>query len=339
MSPDRTPPDRTRRGVGIEVATGVVRAVAVAGERDLEVVAAAEFPFALNEADSLVLERLVRVRAELGDPTAPARLSWFPPGSTLQRLDVTGRTGPQLNELRVRLDADADISSTLLVDDGPRRWLYTIRWEPDDARRLEDLAERAGFVDVAIEPAPISLARAVDGATTFVRRLAGQEDTFEMALVHGLPAAAASVDLRGRVHPALDVGRPDVTAGRFDELLDDELLASELGDLGNDVLGDRARGGSDQPAAIALAGVPYPRYPDSDVRSAPRQAVALGAAVSAAGFGGISRPVDILAQSTGTDLRPWAIERISDLPDTTADQSPGALRRVGARLLPRRRRR
>jgi hypothetical protein len=320
------------RGVGIEIATGTIRGACVAGDRALEILAAAELPFALHDVDSVVLERLVHLRAELGDPADPVRIAWFPPGSTLQRIDVTGRSGPELNEHRRRLELDHDITSTLLADEGPRRWLYTIRWDGPDARRLEDLAERAGFVDVAVEPAPISLARVLPAEATFARRLAAQEDAFEVALAGGTAIAAASADVRGRIAPALDVADRPVPPERFDGLLDDVVLSTEIAGLD---AGSRAEGAAGD---LVVVGRHHPRYPDSDLRAPARIAVALGAAVAASGAVGVQRPVDMMvhAPSAGT-LRPWAIERVSDLPEASGDDS-GGLRRLSARFVGRRRR-
>lgn len=322
------------RGVGIEVAASTIRGVCVAGERGLDVVSAAEFPFALHDHDSVVLERLVRLRAELGSPTDPVRLAWFPPGSVLQRIDVTGRSGPELNDHRRRLELDHDITSTLLLDDGPRRWLYTIRWDGPDARRLEDLAERAGFVDVAIEPSPISLARVVASGVTFARRLAAQEDAFEVAIAGGTVVAAASADVRGRIAPVLDTAAPPFPVERFDGLLDDAVLVTEIAALGAGTHGEA------EADDLVVVGRSHPAYPDSDVRASARIAVALGAAVAACGASGVQRPVDIMihAPSTGA-LRPWAIERLSDLPDEPGDGESGGLRRLSARLIARPRRR
>jgi hypothetical protein len=319
--------------VGIEIAAGTIRGACVAGDRALEVVAAAELPFALHDVDSVVLERLVHLRAELGDPVDPVRIAWFPPGSALQRIDVTGRSGPELNESRRRLELDHDITSTLLADDGPRRWLYTIRWDGPDARRLEDLAERAGFVDVAVEPSPVSLARVLPADATFARRLAAQEDAFEVALAGGAAIAAASVDVRGRIAPALDVADRPSPPERFDGLLDDAVLATEIAALD---AGSRAEGAAGD---LVVVGRHHPHYPDSDLRAAARVAVALGAAVAASGAVGVQRPVDMMvhAPAAGT-LRPWAIERMSDLPEAPGDGESGALRRLSARFVGRRRR-
>jgi hypothetical protein len=320
------------RGVGIEIAAGTLRGARVIGSRSFEIVAAAEFSFALHDVDSVVLERFVRLRAELGDPDDPVRLAWFPPGSVLQRLDVTGRSGPELNDHRRRLELDHDITSTMLVDDGPRRWLYTIRWDSPDARRLEDLAERAGFVDVAIEPAPISLTRVLPADITFARRLAAQEDAFEAAIDRNVVVAAASTDVRGRIPPALDTASPSYPVERFDGLLDDPLLAAELAALD----APRPHRGA---SGLVVSGRPHPPYPDSDVRAAARIAVALGAAVAASGAAGLQRPVDmVMGEAPTGDARPWAIERVSDLSDSQSDGQPGTLRRLSARLAPRPRR-
>ena len=78
-----------------------------------------------------------------------------------------------------------------------------------------------------------------------------------------------------------------------------------------------------------LADVPYPPFPAHDLRAPQRQAVALGAAAGAAGLAGRLRPVDVLAptgaQRAPDTRRPWAIERVVELPPRVRVQSPAVV--------------
>ena len=105
-----------------------------------------------------------------------------------------------------------------------------------------------------------------------------------------------------------------------------------------DGVGDR----STRPPVLDLVGVPYPVYPDHDLRSAQRVAAALGAAVGAAGLAGPLRPVDMIISSIAVDDqfdRPWAIEQMSTLPDVKSESPTGGIKRVTRRFRPRRQRR
>lgn len=331
-------------GVGIEVSDTIIRGVRL--RRDLEgrLSSAAEFPLNLHD-DNSTLDALVLLRAELGDPLEPTRIATFPEGAMLQRLDITGRSGPELNELRSKLDRRHGINSTVVADDGPRRWLLLIRWDAPAVRRLEDLAERAGFIDVTIEPSPLALARVTGAEATFVRRLVAQGEAHQMVVRNRLPVAAVSTSAPGRTHPDIDVSDIDIAMAYFEDFMTDPALGEVI-----DHIDDRAAtkeesevvaNGARRPHVLDLVGVPYPPYPAHDLRSSQRQAVALGAALGAAGLAGPLRPVDMIISSVAVDDqfdRPWAIEEMSALPVIESDASIGNFKRVTRYLKPRRRR-
>ncbi len=330
-------------GVGIEIADTVVRGVRLRHDVEGRLSAAAEYPVNLAD-DNSTLDALVLLRAELGEPDEPARIATFPNDAMMQRVDITGRSGPELNELRSRLDRRHGINSTVVADDGPRRWLLLIRWDAHAVRRLEDLAERAGFVDVTVEPTPMSLARVTGHDATYVRRLVAQNDAHHAVVSHRLPVAALSTVATGRPQPDIDISTVDVPLAYFDDFMTDASLGEvvervdERARTKDDDLGDAAS----RPAVLDLVGVPYPVYPPHDLRAAQRQAAALGAAVGAAGLAGPLRPVDMIISSIAVDDqfdRPWAIEEMSSLPEVEPDSPTGSLRRVTRRLRPRRHRR
>ncbi len=305
-------------GVGLEIAETVVRGVRLQNDVADRLAAAAEFPLNLADDDS-TLDALVLLRAELGDPGTPARIATFPDGAMLQRIDITGRSGPHLNELRSRLDRLHGINSTAVVEDGPRRWLLLIRWDAVAVRRMEDLAERAGFLDVTVEPSPLALARVAGPDATFVRRLVAQGHAHRMVVQHRLPVAAIGTSAPGRWHPDVDVSSVDVTMAYFDDFMPDQALTEVVDRIDDRAADAAADAGGVLPLVLQLVDAPYPPFPPHDQRSPQRQAVALGAAVGAAGLAGPLRPVDMIISSIALDDqfdRPWAIET---LPMTTED--------------------
>jgi len=54
------------------------------------------------------------------------RVHLFPPDSTLSRVDATGLSANDLNALRSSLATSRNASSSVLVDDGPRRWFVGV---------------------------------------------------------------------------------------------------------------------------------------------------------------------------------------------------------------------
>ena len=317
-------------GVGIEVATTVLRGVRLRHDLVGRVSTAVELPFRMTDDDS-ALEMLIVLRAELGTPQEPTRIAFFPPNAMMQRIDVTGRSGPDINALRSRLDRRHGITSTVIADDGPRRWLIAIRWDPTTARRLEDLAERAGFVDVTVEPSPLALARVCAAGATYARRLVAQSDSHHVVIDHQLPVAALGLSTIGRDHPDVDIAAIDVPFARYDEFMSDVALGDLL---------DRTSARVDSESAewlrLDIVGEPYPPYPAHDHRSAERQAVALGAAVGAAGLAGVLRPVDVIASTAdATDQqfdRPWAIESVTTINGPGATDTTPKRKRPWPRL-------
>lgn len=320
-------------GIGLEITLREVRGVRLqAGHPDL-LAAASEVALGDIDDDRRVVDALVRLRADLGAVDEPTRVALFPPGSVLHRLDATGMAATELTALRWSLHHDRGIGSTVLLDDGPRRWLVAVRWEETTARRVEELAERAGFRDVTVEPSPIALVRVLDEEVTRVRRDATIDEAFELLCRGGLPVAGSSVDAIGRMPPDLAIDAAPVPAGWFTGTIDPIELTAEL----RRFLSDLGTGNPDR--RLMLAGVDHPPFPPHDLRSPRRQCVALGAALGAAGLAGRLRPVDMVAPtSVATSVdRPWAVERVSALPPRTGPATIGPVRRAISRILPRRR--
>lgn len=321
-------------GVGLEFTRHVVRGVRLGSDEPDRLVGAGEVGIGDADDDRSVLDALVRLSAELDGPTAPTRVATFASTNTLQRLDVTGSSASQLSDVRERLRTEQGIASTVLLDDGPRRWLIALRWDESATRRLEALVERSGFHDVTIEPSPIALARVLDHEVTRVRRDAARHESFDLICERGLPVVSASVDSFGRTPPTLAFDGREVPVGWFDEITGQAELAAELQRIVDDLAP------STPTPSIWLSDVAHPPFPPHDLRSPHRQCVALGAAVGAAGLAGRLRPVDIVAPfepaTTPVD-RPWAVERVSNLPPRPDRDTTGPVARVIGRFRLRRR--
>jgi hypothetical protein len=322
-------------GIGIELTRGVVRGVLLAADEPERLRAATEVGIRHFDDDRSVLDALIRMRAELGPTRAPTRVALFLPGSTLHRVDVTAQTGPELNLTRSRLLQDDGVSSTVLVDDGPRRWLYAVRWDDSLVRRLEELVEHAGFVDVAVDPSPVALARVLVDAV-MARRDAAFGESFDVVL-DGVPIAATAGDGIGRQPPDLVSSTTAISLELFDGLTDAADLAAQLQQAAT--IGLDAAAPAPSTGALDLAGIAHPAFPRHDIRSPQRQCVALGAAIGAAGLAGRLRPIDMMLPSVrvATTERPWAIERVSVVPVFEPRQVSTA-KRVATRFVPRRRR-
>jgi hypothetical protein len=318
--------------VGIEVTPGVLRGVRLGSSEPGRLVAAAEVAVANRFDDRAMVNALVRLRAELGDARVPTRVAMFPPGSTLSRVDATGLTGVDLNALRADLAASRGATSSVLVDDGPRRWLVGVSWDDTEIRRIEELTERAGYIDVAVDPSPLALARVVGGEITHVRRNAATDHSFGALTSRGVVVAASALESVGRMTPGLACSDAAMSVGWFDDVDEPQELVAQVQQLLEDA--------PPVDCGLTLAGVPYPDFPPHDLRAPQRQCVALGAAVGAAGLAGRLRPVDMLlpvASTTNELERPWAIERVSNLPSPQQPVTIGPAKRFVARLLPRRR--
>lgn len=322
-------------GVGIEFTRQLARGVRLDADETGHVAGAGEVAVRDNRDDRSIVDAFVRLRAELGGSDDTTRIGMFPPTSTLRRLDVTGFSGPELNGVRDRLAHEESVASTLLLDDGPRRWLVAVRWDESEARRIEVLAEMAGFVDVTVEPSPVAIARVLDSTNTRARRDAASGESFEALFSSGLVVVAAAVDSVGYLAPSLWLASGDFSPGWFDGITEQVELVAELRRI-LELSDDNTGSGAD---TLLLGEVAYPPFPPHDTRSPQRLCVALGAAVGAAGLAGRLRPVDMsmpYVPTPSTLDRPWVIERISNVAPKH-EPTVGPVRRSISRMIPRRR--
>jgi hypothetical protein len=327
------------RAVGIELCSNLVRGVLL-GNTGADIAHASEVALNAHDDDRSVLDALIRLRADLGAAPVPARLATFPSGSWMRRVDVTGKTGPELNGLRSEIDRRHGAASTLLLDEGPRRWLYVLHWPDAGIRRIEALAERAGFVDVAVEPSPVALARVLNSRWTIAQRFAATGEAAATVLHDGMPVAAVSVDATGRLHPSLLLGQTSFSVELFDDIVAADANAELVENIRDRAAGATASQANTEPLVeLEVEERQVPQFPPHDLRSPERQCVAIGAAVGAAGLTGRIRPVDIItdaAVTTAAHERPWVVERVTTVAPVVS-AGPGAARRTLARVLPRRR--
>ena len=325
-------------GVGLEITTNVVRGVRLAHDAAGRIAAVTEIPITTLDDDGRVYDALVRARGQLGTHQIPTRVSWFPTRSTLQRLDVTGLTGPELNSLRTDLEREFSANSTMLIDSEARRWMLAMRWDYSGAWRLQELAERAGFVDVAIEPSPVALQRVLPNEVAIARRDASGDRSWAALYAGSVPVAAVSVAAGSREAPRLDVATTAEGFHRLTELLSEAELGDVAAALVDSALRDESRHGGDTAQlatsdALSILGEPYPPYLDHDLRAPQRVAVALGSAVGAAGLAGRLRPVDVMSPSPDAGgPKPWAIERVMDESMKVEPAAPSTLTRAFAKL-------
>lgn len=310
-------------GIGLEITSSVVRGVRLAHDEAGHVAAVCEVPIHRFDDNAVVFDALVRARARLGEEPMTTRVAWFPSGSTMQRIDATGMTGPELNSLRHELADTTGITSTMLVDAEARRWMLALRWDHSRAWWLQELLERAGFADVTIEPSPVALDRVLSNDVTVARRDASQDRAWAGVFDH-LPIAAVGVESGTRDYPAIAFTTSPIGTHELDGVLQEEALAQEVARLTGDALSGIDRT-TELDAQLWILDDPYPPFPAHDLRAPQRIGVALGAAVGAAGLAGRLRAVDVLTavhQPSDVLPRPWAIERVADAPLPVVRERP-----------------
>ena len=320
-----------RAGVGLEVSRTVVRGVVVDDGAPGDV-AAREITLGDPADDGAMIAGLVSLHRSLDARERPTRIGWFPAGATLQRMDVTGTSAPDLNMIRHALELERGVTSTMLVEAGARRWLLAMRWNERSASRLQALAAQAGFADVGVEPAPLSVHRVVGDGFTMVRRDCDQELSWAMLRDGDLPAIATTLPAGRREHPVLAVGADPVVLR--DEVVDAARLVADIGVAIDSRFGDLATFATVDPE-LSVVGEPYPPFALHDLRAPHRVAVALGAALGAAGRDGRLRPVGALVATRpdiDIDRRPWTLERIAAVAEDDAAPEPW-WRRARSRLL------
>jgi hypothetical protein len=154
--------------------------------------------------------------------------------------------------------------------------------------------------------------------TPVARRDASNGHSWAAVFDSGVPIAATSVPQASREYPGMAIAAEVNGLHRLDDVLGAPELADLVDEIAATAIASTGRSGELE-LRLLLADVPYPPFPAHDLRAPQRQAVALGAAAGAAGLAGRLRPVDVLsptgaAPRAADTRRPWAIERIVDLP-------------------------
>lgn len=323
-------------GIGLEITSTVIRGVRLDRAEPGRVAAVCEVPIVRSDDSGDVVDALVRARAQLGGASVTTRAAWFPEGSSMQRFDATGLQSNELNRLRHDLTDRTGITSTMLLDVDARRWMLALRWDHTTAWWWQELIERAGFVDVAIEPAPVALERVIDRRATVARRDAGGGHSWAAVFDGSTPVAATTIESGERPHPSIAVTEESVGVHDLASMLIESELTEEVERLTALALAEVVR--SDELGVrLRVLDHPYPPFPAHDLRAPQRVGVALGAAVGAAGLAGRLRPVDVLSPVRPVTQmeRPWAIERIPVAEITAEQHRPSLLTRavVRTRLL------
>jgi len=311
-----------RTGIGIEVTPSVLRGVVI-DERAGRVVNASEVAVSAFRDDAVLLEAFALLHHQLDADLQPVRLGWFPTGSTLQRVDASGLSKSELNALRRDLDEQHDHGSSTIVDSGARRWLVALRWNENSARRIRTLAQNAEFADPVVEPAPMALARVVSSDTTSARRDGSADLSWAMIVDSTLPSAATTLPAGAREFPSLHVGSAHTDPRRVASS-PTEVTAQVFDAIGRGIAGS-ASSATEMALELQLAGDAYPPFPAHDLRAPQRLAVALGAALGAAGFHGSVVPIESISStrpSIDVDRRPWTLERLVDVPDEIKRRPP-----------------
>ena len=322
-------------GIGFEIGSTVVRGVRLSADGDDPVAAVSEVAFGRPDDNAMIVDALVRARGQLGSADVPTRIAWFPSGASLQRVDATGRTGTELNEMRHDLAERFDIGSTMLIDADARRWMIALKWDHATAWRLQELVERAGFVDVEVEPAPVAAQRVLPREVGVVRRDTEAAQSWAAAYDEAGPVAASAVASASREHPGLAAAPAAVGLHRLSEILAEAELDAELGRIVAATLGRRS-GTDELGVRLHVDDGAYPPFPSHDLRAPQRVVVALGAAVGAAGLAGRLRSVDVVAPTAQIpDMmpRPWAVERVTTEAPVAERSAPTALQQLRTRVV------
>lgn len=306
-------------GIGLEVARDLVRGVRLNQDEPGRIVDVCEVPIDRFDDDDRLREALAAAHDQLHVGDERTRIAWFPGGSTLQRLDVTGRDGPELNALRHDLDERLGISSTMLLEGDAHRWMLALQWAHRTGWRLQGLAELAGYLEVDVEPSPTALGRVLPSSTDVARHAVSGGEAWAAVYQQSVPLAAASLRDPTGDYPSLELGTATRNS-RFEELADVQ-SPSALFAAVSDVVATALDHGVDSrraPVGLRLADHDYPAFPPHDLRAAHRVCVALGAALGAAGLAGHVRAVDVLVPTkteTVSIRHPWSVERVVDAPD------------------------
>lgn len=301
-------------GIGLELTATMVRGVRIDRDTPGRVASSVELEIPAPGDEHALYETLVHARARLGVAAVPTRVAFFPAGSTMHRVEATGLDTPHLTGLRHRLADDHGITSTIVIDNGFRRFLLAMQWDHVAALKAIRIVDEAGFSDVSIEPAPLALHRVVPRDLNVMRRESDPDLTWICVRDRDLPMTAATVASATTVFPALTTAQlanaafhTEAVTSRNDLMLGHDRVAAELQTAGESSVTE---------PDLAVLDRRYPTASRDDPRAASRVAVALGAALGAGGLGGRDRSIDLAMpnrSSLGSAWRPWTVEEVAEV--------------------------
>jgi hypothetical protein len=299
--------NRRGDGVGLELLTDRLVGVRLVADLAGRVSAAAEASCDID-LDVSVAAAMVRVLSALdvADGSVPVRIATFGTTDTMRAVDVT--TLDESSRRAVR--AAGHVATAYATDQlNARTWMLFTDVAPTVVNRALRSATSAGCHDVSWEPSPAAGARVALGTTLIGRACAAQR--WAAAVADGAVILAAGActwpptgdELRiTSADSTLFVDRPSIEHG-FDHAAI------------HDTMNEHCAAARPAQVAAVVAGEPYPVHDAQHALSFDRIAVALGAAVSAAGLVPFS-PVWTVTAPTNEpdDDRPWAVEKVADQP-------------------------
>ena len=305
-------------GIGIEVTATSVRAVHICRGRpwrDSEALLPDD-----GSSEARLLEALVHLHETFDPPCdVPVRLAWFPTRAWLRATALGSGATPAPSSPAPLATRHA---SALTVAAGSRRWRLDLGWPDDEPTYIGELASRAGFRHVSVEPAPVALGRVGPAGTYLAERTV--RGTGWTALVDGgVPLLAHADDDRndscdedGLVLRAINHERSSAVVRPVDVAPSHEDVQAEL----DAILGEaRARA----TGSIHVL---------TDMPLNARHVIALGAAAGAAGVAGRNRVMvaPFANGDTVGDVLPWAVERLATHSPTHQARPPSLPARLRA---------
>lgn len=339
------PPDRVVRGfgVGIELDDGVARGVMLSPDAPGRVARVASTPVN-GSSPSEIVDALTRLAVELEvlHKHLPTRIAWHTHSSTIQSVDLTGRDRSSWARVRHQAIGDADGSGSIIVTAGARTVLNVVTWDEVTAERICASASAAGLGTVSIEPAPFSATRVCPPGTALIRRgTAGGH--WSATITDGLVGMYATIDGAGGVEPPMweVVMSPDrlhSVAGGEPALVSPPVshhlqVGRTLSYVENQIAQFPR---CPRNLSVDLIGDLYPDHRPHEPDSVEHVAVALGAALGAAGLHTRWRVVERnfeVGREVPAWTLPWGLEALTDepaeywTPEPEPEQRRGVLKR------------
>lgn len=305
--------DRRGDGVGIELTATGLRGVRLDADTVGRIAMCAVV--SCNPADDLALhDAFFQLHAALDARELPTVVTSWPTGARLQSIDVTASTDVERRGLRFRA-GQVGYRSVFSFARAAHQVMTFSTVPIEEHERIIRLVSGAGFRAVNAEFSPVSLARlAVTGDWSLVVQRAKGESWCVLSS-QGVASVAVSTDSQKRSDDQI-VARQWHTIDDRHRALTAETTLHELVNFYLDASNhDRSPKTSKSPELpLHLIEGPYPDFPESHPSWPPRMAVAVGAAVSAAGLGGrFLKPESVAVTArVREDEAVWVFERVDE---------------------------